>query len=48
MTIASDVATDVARLREEVAALDAELVRYGLVVWTAGNISARCQALTCP
>ena len=27
--------------REQVAALHAELVRYGLVVWTAGNVSAR-------
>ena len=29
------------RLRSEVAALHAELVRYGLVAWTAGNVSAR-------
>jgi L-ribulose-5-phosphate 4-epimerase len=36
-----DVAVEVTRLREEVAALHRELVRYGLVVWTAGNISAR-------
>lgn len=28
-------------LREEVSALHSELVRYGLVVWTAGNVSAR-------
>jgi L-ribulose-5-phosphate 4-epimerase len=28
-------------LREQVANLHAELVRYGLVVWTAGNVSAR-------
>ena len=27
--------------REQVAALHAELVRYGLVVWTGGNISGR-------
>ena len=27
--------------REEVAALHAELPRNGLVVWTAGNVSAR-------
>jgi L-ribulose-5-phosphate 4-epimerase len=32
---------DVERLREQVAALHAELVRYDLVVWTAGNVSAR-------
>lgn len=31
----------VARVREEVAALHAELVRYGLVVWTGGNVSGR-------
>jgi L-ribulose-5-phosphate 4-epimerase len=29
------------RIRSEVTALHAELVRYGLVVWTAGNVSAR-------
>ena len=28
-------------LRETVAALHAELTRYGLVVWTAGNVSGR-------
>jgi len=32
---------EVRRLRETVAALHAELVRYGLVVWTAGNVSGR-------
>ncbi|MET7751951.1 L-ribulose-5-phosphate 4-epimerase [Micromonospora sp. NPDC005367] len=31
----------VARLRETVAALHAELVRYDLVAWTSGNVSAR-------
>jgi L-ribulose-5-phosphate 4-epimerase len=31
----------VARVRREVADLHAELVRYGLVVWTAGNVSGR-------
>ena len=31
----------IARVRREVADLHAELVRYGLVVWTAGNVSAR-------
>lgn len=29
------------KLRSEVTKLHAELVRYGLVVWTAGNVSAR-------
>jgi L-ribulose-5-phosphate 4-epimerase len=33
--------TVVDELRERVAGLHAELVRYGLVVWTAGNVSAR-------
>ena len=28
-------------VRQQVAALHAELVRYGLVVWTGGNVSAR-------
>src|SRR4029079_11077345 len=37
----STVAANVARLRREVCDLHAELVRYGLVVWTAGNVSAR-------
>jgi len=31
----------VARVRAEVAALHGELVRYGLVVWTGGNVSGR-------
>jgi L-ribulose-5-phosphate 4-epimerase len=35
------VATDVARLRESVCALHAELVRNSLVAWTAGNVSGR-------
>lgn len=31
----------IARVRADVARLHAELVRYGLVVWTAGNVSGR-------
>ena len=31
----------IARLRSEVCSLHAELTRYQLVVWTAGNVSAR-------
>lgn len=31
----------ISRLRADVAELHAELTRYGLVAWTAGNISAR-------
>ena len=36
-----EVQAAVQRTREEVAALHAELTRYELVVWTAGNVSAR-------
>ncbi|MFU8871806.1 L-ribulose-5-phosphate 4-epimerase [Micromonospora sp. SL4-19] len=35
------ISAEVARLRETVATLHNELVRYGLVAWTAGNVSAR-------
>ncbi|MFJ5692606.1 L-ribulose-5-phosphate 4-epimerase [Arthrobacter sp. NPDC093125] len=31
----------IARIRQEVCGLHAELTRYGLVVWTAGNVSGR-------
>ena len=41
MSAAADVAETIGALRREVCALHAELVRYGLVVWTAGNVSAR-------
>jgi len=37
----TDVEVAVARVRAEVARLHAELVRYGLVVWTGGNVSGR-------
>jgi len=37
----SDSAHTIEQLREHVAALHGELTRYGLVVWTAGNVSAR-------
>ena len=40
-TIERDVAATLTRLRAEVSTLHAELVRYGLVVWTSGNVSAR-------
>ena len=39
--IPAEVRDEVTRLRREVAALHTELTRYGLVVWTAGNVSAR-------
>ncbi len=32
---------DVARLRHQLVGLHQELIRWGLVVWTAGNVSAR-------
>ncbi len=42
MTSASDVPAGILDgLREELVARHQELVRYGLVVWTAGNVSAR-------
>ena len=34
-------AADIAALRADLVALHATLVRYGLVVWTGGNVSAR-------
>jgi L-ribulose-5-phosphate 4-epimerase len=37
----STVTSDLQAVREDVARLHGELVRYGLVVWTAGNVSAR-------
>jgi L-ribulose-5-phosphate 4-epimerase len=40
-TITADVAATIARVRREVAELHAELPRNALVVWTAGNVSAR-------
>jgi L-ribulose-5-phosphate 4-epimerase len=41
MSISSSIRGTIDRLRSEVAALHSELTRYGLVVWTAGNVSAR-------
>jgi L-ribulose-5-phosphate 4-epimerase len=37
----SPLPPQVQAVREQVSALHAELVRYGLVVWTAGNVSGR-------
>src|ERR1700751_3507313 len=37
----SALSTQLKALREHVSALHTELVRYGLVVWTAGNVSGR-------
>ena len=41
MTAVSDVRTTIGALRREVCMLHAELTRYQLVVWTAGNVSQR-------
>jgi len=41
MTVVSDVRATVRQLRREVCALHEQLTRYQLVVWTAGNVSAR-------
>jgi L-ribulose-5-phosphate 4-epimerase len=35
------ISAEIQRLRREVSALHAELIRWQLVVWTAGNVSAR-------
>ncbi|WP_028707913.1 L-ribulose-5-phosphate 4-epimerase [Propionicicella superfundia] len=37
----AEIQDAVQRTREDVASLHAELTRYGLVVWTAGNVSGR-------
>jgi L-ribulose-5-phosphate 4-epimerase len=36
-----EIEVAIARTRDDVARLHAELVRYGLVVWTGGNVSGR-------
>jgi L-ribulose-5-phosphate 4-epimerase len=41
MTVPADARPALDALRAEVAALHAELTRYELVIWTAGNVSAR-------
>ncbi len=41
MSVTADVRATVTALRSTVAELHRELTRYKLVVWTAGNISAR-------
>lgn len=37
----AEVEASIAAVRQEVATLHGELVRYGLVVWTGGNVSGR-------
>jgi L-ribulose-5-phosphate 4-epimerase len=41
VTAVADTQATIATIRREVCALHAELTRYQLVVWTAGNVSAR-------
>jgi len=41
MSISTDIRDTVSQLRRHVSDLHSELTRYELVVWTAGNISAR-------
>lgn len=41
MSAVTDVQGTIAAVRRDVCALHAELTRYQLVVWTAGNVSAR-------
>lgn len=41
MAYTAEVEASIAAIRAEVAQLHVELVRYGLVVWTGGNISGR-------
>ena len=41
MSVSTDVTSTIRALREDVAALHAELTRWQLVAWTAGNVSAR-------
>ncbi|MET4639731.1 L-ribulose-5-phosphate 4-epimerase [Mycetocola sp. 2940] len=40
-TYSPEIEVAVARVRADVARLHGELVRYGLVVWTGGNVSGR-------
>jgi len=40
-TVPTDTEAAIAEVRAQVAALHQELVRYGLVVWTGGNVSGR-------
>ena len=40
-TFSLDVEAAIAGVRRDVAKLHAELVKYGLVVWTGGNVSGR-------
>lgn len=39
--LSPEIEQAIAKVRQDVAALHAELVRYGLVIWTGGNVSGR-------
>jgi L-ribulose-5-phosphate 4-epimerase len=41
VTVTSEVSQTITELRRQVCDLHAELTRYQLVIWTAGNVSAR-------
>jgi len=41
MTVTQETSRVIAQLRREVCDLHAQLTRYDLVIWTAGNVSAR-------
>jgi len=41
LTLSPDVQDAIAALRDQLCTLHAELTRYQLVIWTAGNVSAR-------
>jgi L-ribulose-5-phosphate 4-epimerase len=41
MTVTSEIGAVVAELRREVCDLHSQLTKYQLVIWTAGNVSAR-------
>ena len=41
MTVTSDISQVISDLRRQVCELHTELTRYQLVIWTAGNVSAR-------
>ena len=47
MSITADIRSTVTDLRAPVAALHAELPRNELVIWTAGNVSARVPGTSC-
>nr|WP_203580387.1 L-ribulose-5-phosphate 4-epimerase [Microbacterium hibisci] len=40
-TFSPEIEESIAAVRADVAALHSELVRYGLIVWTGGNVSGR-------